>query len=209
MAIKTRFGRLVVGATLFLPLLARAQENVDAAAIEKIKAEGLQRSQVMETASWLTDVFGSRLTGSPAIKSAGEWATKKLTEWGMVNAKLEPWGYFGRGWTNDRLTMHVISPTPFPVIAYAAAWTPGTNGTVTGEVVRVEGDSMADLAKYRGKLRNAFVMLAPKRELNPRFTADAERYTEAGLDSLEAPPAARAGGAGRGGRGGGRGGAGG
>ncbi len=180
-----------------------AQEKVDVAAIDKIKAEGLQRSQVMETASWLTDVFGARLTGSPNIKAAGEWAAKKLTEWGMVNAKLDPWGYFGRGWTNDRLSLHVIAPTPWPVIAYAGAWTPGTNGTVTGEVVRVDADSSPDLTKYRGKLRNAFVMLVPKRDLNPRFAPDAERYTEAGLDSLEAPPAARAGGAGRGGRGGG------
>jgi hypothetical protein len=188
---------------------AFAQERIDDAAIEKIKAEGLQRSQVMETASWLTDVFGARLTGSPNIKAAGEWAAKKLTEWGMVNAKLEPWGYFGRGWTNDRLSLHVIAPTPWPVIAYSAAWTPGTNGTVTGAVVRIVADSAADLQKYRGKLKNAFVMLVPKRDLNPSFTPDAERYTEAGLDSLETPPAARAGGAGRGGRGGGRGGAGG
>ena len=210
MAFDVRFCRFAVGATLLVSLSAQAQEKVDEAAIDKIKAEGLQRSQVMETASWLTDVFGARLTGSPSIKAAGEWAAKKLTEWGMVNAKLEPWGYFGRGWTNDRLSLHVIAPTPWPVIAYAAAWTPGTNGAVTGEVVRVEADSAPDLAKYRGKLKNAFVMLVPKRELNPRFTADAERYTEAGLDSLEVPPAARAGGAGRGGRGGGggRGGAG-
>ena len=112
----------------FSALLA-AQERVDGAAIDKIKAEGLDRSQVMETASWLTDVFGARLTGSPNIRSAGEWAAKRLTEWGMVNATLEPWGYFGRGWTNDHLSAHVVSPTPFAVIAYAAAWTPGTNGT--------------------------------------------------------------------------------
>ena len=187
-----------------------AQEKIDEAGIEKIKAEGLQRSQVMETASWLTDVFGARLTGSPNIKAAGEWAAKKLTEWGMVNAKLEPWGYFGRGWTNERLSLHVIEPTPWPVIAYAAAWTPGTNGTVTGEVVRVQADSAKDLERYRGKLRNAFVMLVAARQLNPKFTADAERYTQAELDSIGAlgPPAPRGGGAG-GGRagGGGRGGA--
>jgi hypothetical protein len=206
-----RFSHLAVGATLLLPLPARAQERVDDAAIEKIKAEGLLRSQVMETASWLTDVFGARLTGSPNIKAAGEWAARKLTEWGMVNAKLEPWGYFGRGWTNDRLSLHVIAPTPWPVIAYSAAWTPGTNGTVTGDVVRIEADSVADLQKYRGKLRNAFVMLLPKRDLTPDFRPDAERYTEAELDSMAAlgPQPARGGGAGRGGRGGGRGGAGG
>ncbi|HEX6315719.1 MAG TPA: M20/M25/M40 family metallo-hydrolase [Gemmatimonadaceae bacterium] len=192
---------------MLLSVPARAQEPVNEAAIERIKAEGLERSQVMETASWLTDVFGARLTGSPNIKAAGEWAAKKLTEWGMVNAKLEPWGYFGRGWTNDRLSLHVIAPTPWPVIAYAAAWTPGTNGTVTGDVVRLEADSAPDLARYRGKLRNAFVMLAPTRQLNPRFAPDAERYTQAELDSMAAlgPPPARGGGPGRGGRGGGAG----
>ena len=208
---RTRTALASISAIAVLALPAAAQEKVDEAAIEKIKAEGLQRSQVMETASWLTDVFGARLTGSPNIKAAGEWAAKKLTEWGMVNAKLEPWGYFGRGWTNDRLSLHVVAPTPWPVIAYAAAWTPGTNGTVTGEVVRVEADSARDLEKYRGKLKNAFVMLMPKRELNPRFRADAERYTPAELDSMAAlgPQAPRGGGAGRGGRGGGgRGGAG-
>jgi hypothetical protein len=198
-----------VAALVFLATPLAGQERVDPAAIEKIKDEALNRSQIMETASWLTDVFGSRLTGSPNIKAAGEWSAKKLTEWGMVNSRLDPWGYVGRGWTNDRLSLHVVSPTPWPVIAYSAAWTPGTNGTVTGEVVRVEADSAADLPKYRGKLRNAFVMLVPKRELAPRFRPDAERYTEAGLDSLEAPQAARGGGGGRGGRGGGRGGAGG
>jgi carboxypeptidase Q len=202
--------RFAVGALLLMAAPLAAQEKVDAAAIDKIKEEGLNHSQVMETASWLTDVFGSRLTGSPAIKSAGEWAAKQLTEWGAVNAKLEPWGYFGRGWTNDRMSVNVISPTAFPVIAYAAAWTPGTNGTVTGEVVRVQADSAPDLDKYRGKLRNAFVMLMPARQLNPRFTPDAERYAQAELDSLAAlgpqpargggPGGGRQGGAGRGGQ---------
>ena len=205
-----RLSAVALLALMAVPATLVAQEKVDEAAIEKIKAEGLQRSQVMETASWLTDVFGARLTGSPNIKAAGEWAAKKLTEWGMVNAKLEPWGYFGRGWTNERLSLHVIEPTPWPVIAYSAAWTPGTNGAVTGEVVRVQADSAKDLEKYRGKLRNAFVMLAAARQLNPKFTADAERYTQAELDSMGAlgPQPARGGGAG-GGRagGGGRGGA--
>jgi hypothetical protein len=204
----------IAALTLAIPTSPlRAQEQVDLAAIEKIKAEGLgDRSQIMETASWLTDVFGARLTGSPNIKEAADWSVKKLAEWGMANARLEPWGYFGRGWTNERLSLHVVEPTPWPVIAYAAAWTPGTNGTVTGPVVRVAADSAPDLAQYRGKLRNAFVMLVPKRELSPRFTADAERWDQAVLDSVTAagPPTPRVGGpGGRGGRGGGRGGRGG
>ena len=98
-----------------------AQEKIDTAAISAIKNEELRRSQVMEIASWLTDVYGARLTGSPAAKAAGDWTVKKLTEWGMANAKLEAWGPFGRGWTNERMVAQVVSPRPFPIIAYAAA----------------------------------------------------------------------------------------
>lgn len=191
--------------------VAGAQERVDLAAIERIRAEGLERSQVMETASWLTDVFGARLTGSPNIKSASDWTVGRLKAWGVANARLEPWGTFGRGWTNERLSVHVIEPTPWPVIAYPGAWNPGTNGTVTGPVIRVSADSAPDLQRYRGTLRNAFVALVPPRALSPRFTPDAERYSQAWLDSMAAagPSPARGGGGGRGGRGGGRGGAGG
>ena len=73
------------------------QEKVDLEAINKIKDEGLKRSQVMELLSYMTDVYGPRLTGSPNIKAAQEWAKAKLSEWGLQNSHLEPWGPFGRG----------------------------------------------------------------------------------------------------------------
>jgi hypothetical protein len=210
--------RFIAGVASALVLLSggaglAAQEQVDAAAIEKIKAEGMERSQVMEIASWLTDVYGPRLTGSPNIRNAADWAVKQMASWGVVNASLEPWGYFGRGWTNDRISVQVVAPTTFPVIAYAAAWTPGTDGKVTADVVMLQADSAPDLDKYRGALRGKVVMLAPARELAPRFVPDANRWSDPALDSMSrlGPPAPRAGGPGRAGgpagRGGGRGGA--
>lgn len=199
-------GLIGLAALLAIATPAIAQEKVDLAAIDKIKDEGFQRSQVMDIASWLTDVHGARLTGSPNIRTAAEWAVKKMTEWGLVSAKLEPWGYFGRGWTNDYLSVNVVAPTPFPVIAYPSAWTPGTNGPVTAEVVRVQIDSVPHFEKYRGKLRGKFVMMAPARTLRPHFTPDGFRWTEQQLDSMGAVPPPSLGGRGRGG-GGGRGGA--
>ena len=152
-----------------LPLVAliaaaplAAQEKIDTAAISAIKNEELRRSQVMEIASWLTDVYGARLTGSPAAKAAGDWTVKKLNEWGMANAKLESWGPFGRGWTNERMVAQVVTPRPFPIIAYAAAWTPGTNGAVKADVVLMKADSAPDLEKYRGKLRGKIVFTQPR-----------------------------------------------
>ena len=48
-------------------------------------------SKVMEITSYLTDVYGPRLTGSPKSSKAGEWAVAKMKEWGLQNVSLEPW----------------------------------------------------------------------------------------------------------------------
>ncbi|HEX6047664.1 MAG TPA: M20/M25/M40 family metallo-hydrolase [Gemmatimonadaceae bacterium] len=159
-----------------------AQERIDTAAVARIKAEGERRSQVMEIASWLTDVYGARLTGSPSTKAAADWTAKKLTEWGMSNVRLERWGPFGRGWTNERMVAHAMTPTPFPIIAYASAWTPGTKGAVRGDVVLIDADSVPDLEKYRGKLRGKIVFTQPPRDsVPPRFAPDAVRLADSSL----------------------------
>src|SRR3989442_13813386 len=102
---------LFVLLSLAIPIVAQMpQEKVDLDAIYKIKDEGLNHSQVMDTLSYLTDVYGGRLTGSPQIKSAAEWTKKKLSEWELVNVNLETWGPFGRGWTNEKFTARAISP---------------------------------------------------------------------------------------------------
>jgi hypothetical protein len=86
-------GAAAAAAFLVVSLPLGASETIDYEGINKIKAEGLNpaRSQVMDTMSYLTDVYGPRLTGSPNIKKAGDWAVAKMTEWGLVNTSLEPW----------------------------------------------------------------------------------------------------------------------
>ncbi|MEK7831071.1 MAG: hypothetical protein AAB401_08300, partial [Acidobacteriota bacterium] len=49
---------------------SKQDEQLDYAMIGKIREEGLNRSQVMDHIIWLSDVYGPRLTGSPAIKQA-------------------------------------------------------------------------------------------------------------------------------------------
>jgi carboxypeptidase Q len=169
---------------LGLPLAAQWQERVDLDAIYKIKEEGLQRSQVMNTLSYLTDVYGGRLTGSPQIKAAAEWTKRKLSEWELVNVQLESWGPFGRGWSNERMTAHVISTPAFPVFAYPKAWTPGTNGPVTADVVVAVIQNEGDFDKYRGQLRGKFVLTAPARDLQAQFEAAGRRLTDQDLVNL-------------------------
>ncbi|NBO63899.1 MAG: M20/M25/M40 family metallo-hydrolase [Acidobacteria bacterium] len=170
-------------------------EKVDQEMMKKIRSEGMERSQVMDTLSWLTDVVGYRLTGSPNMKKANEWTRAKLAEWGLVNAAVEPWGSFGRGWSFDRVSAHVVEPTPFPLIAYPEAWTPGTSGPVTAEIVQVNIQTEADLEKYKGQLKGKVVMSAPLREVKAWFNPPGERMTDADLLKManDVPPSGGAG----------------
>jgi carboxypeptidase Q len=181
-----------------LPLAAQwsTTEKLDLDAIYRIKDEGLQRSKVMEIESYLTDVYGPRLTGSPEIKEAAEWTQKTMKEWGLVNVHTETWP-FGRGWQNRRMVAAAVSPRAYPLIAYPKAWTPGTNGPVTGDAVLAVIDSDKDFETFRGKLRGKFALSMAMRDVPARFEPLGHRYTDQELADLAKQPAA----GGRGGRG--------
>ena len=176
---------VVVFVMLAVPVIGQIQsEKVDLDAIYKIKDEGLNRSQVMDTLSYLTDVYGARLTGSPQIKAAGEWTKKKLNEWQLSQVNLETWGPFGRGWNNEKFYARVVSPTSFPLIAYPKAWTPGTNGLVTADVVTAVINNEQDFDKFRGQLRGKYVLTTPMRDVPALFEAQGHRLTDEELNTL-------------------------
>ncbi len=179
---------LAIASAFSAPAL-RAQEAVDAATIGRIKDEAMQRSQVMETMSWLTDVYGPRLANSPNIRKAADWTVTQMKGWGMANIHLEPFQNFGRGWENTRLTFVAVSPQPFPILAYPRAWSPGTNGPVSGEAVLVQIDSAPDFEKYRGKLKGKFVLLGAPRATPESAINAPMRYSDSALAAIAEPAA--------------------
>ena len=168
--------------------------------IERIKDEGMNRSQVMQTLSYLSDVIGPRLTASPGMKRSNEWTRDQLTKWGLQNAHLEAWGPFGRGWTLKKFSAQVSEPLTIPLIAYPKAWSPGTAGPLTAEVVYFDAKDDADLERFKGKLKGAIVLTSPMREVKAHFEAPGTRRDEKDLLALADAPEP-----GRGGGGGGRG----
>ena len=154
--------------------------------IERIKEEGLKRSQVMATLSYLTDVIGPRLTGSPNLKRANEWTRDGWPGGAWQNAHLEPWGPFGRGWTLKRFSAQVVEPQCIPLIAYPKAWSPGDRRAARrrGRLLR-RAKTEADFAKFKGKLKGAIVLLEPARARSrARFEPLATRLTDKELLDL-------------------------
>jgi len=155
-----------------------SQEKVDLETISRIRYEGFRNSKVMEYASGLMDSIGERLTGSPNMKRANEWTRDQLTAMGLSNAHLEPWGPFGRGWANQYVNARMTSPDIVPLIVYAKAWTPGTNGVVTGKCIRVTIEKKEDFDKYKGKLAGMIAIVGPDAEVKPITEAPYKRLTD-------------------------------
>ena len=160
-----------------LVMSVSSQDEVDV--IKVIKKHGLENSQVMEIASWMTDVYGPRLTGSPMLDKATEWAQGELKSWGMSNVHLDEWGPFGRGWQLDKFSMHAQAPSYWPVMAYPKAWSPSVKGT--GEVIYLDIYDEADIEKYKGKLKGKFVMMDTIRDVKLPFDAMASRHDDSAL----------------------------
>src|SRR5579862_7065006 len=154
------------------------QEKVDLETISRIRYEGFRNSKVMEFATGLMDSIGERLTGSPNMKRANEWTRDQFTAMGLSNAHLESWGPFGRGWANQYVNARMTSPDIVPLLVYAKAWTPGTNGVVTGKCIRVNIEKKEDFDKFRGKLAGMIVIFGPDAEVKPITESPYKRYSD-------------------------------
>lgn len=189
----------LLGTTLLVFTLAgQSTEPVDVSVIEKIKGEAARSTQLMEVAGALTNTYGARLTNSPSTRAAGEYVRKKLVEWKLADVRLETFN-FGNGWTNEKFTMKVSSDPNLALLAYPKAWTVGTAGPVSAELVEGVVRSEADFARLRGKLKGKFVLilpappaaaLTPPPSLVKRFTDDELRTLAAGTTPApaSAPP---------------------
>ncbi|MGE5245401.1 MAG: M20/M25/M40 family metallo-hydrolase [Betaproteobacteria bacterium] len=164
---------------------AAGQEPVDQAVIARIKTEGFQHSAVMDTLSWLSDVYGPRLTGSANLHNAAVWARDRMTHWGLEHAALEPYGSIGRGWDAGRFSIEMTEPQYMRITGYPRAWSPAIESPIVGTPIVVDVRSKEDFAKYHGKLRGAIVMNGRPEPRDIGFTPEATRESDDDLKKLE------------------------
>ncbi|RYF75364.1 MAG: M20/M25/M40 family metallo-hydrolase [Cytophagaceae bacterium] len=193
---------LLTGLLLGSSVLSYAQDDkLDMAVIEKIRQEGLQKSQVMDLAFHLTDVNGPRIQG-PGFVNAANYAKGKLAGYGLQNARLESWGDWGKGWNVERSYFAMTAPYYKSMIAVPRAWSGSTNKLQTADILFITDTDTMALESYKGKLKNKIILMDQTYKVSPSFKADADRYTDEELQKMASAEAPRGGGGQRGGAGG-------
>jgi carboxypeptidase Q len=157
---RIRIGLLLVLLLAMLPaILAEAPAIVDPVDLDKkFIAEAKSGSEIMANLTYLSDMIGPRLTGSVALKKANEWTAAKMRSYDLSNVHLEGWT-IPVGWERGPASLRIVEPDIGRSLTVAAlGWSPGTKGRIIGEVVVLKARNAADLAPYKGKLKNAVVL---------------------------------------------------
>ena len=156
-------------------------EEVDHQVAVDIREEGFSRSQVMDLARMMTDVYGPRYANSSSYDAAARWAKATLEEFGLANVELEAWGEFGYGWENTYTSIHMTAPQYQPIIGYPVPGSRGTGGVVTGQIVAIDTSrifTVEDLEVWRDRVTAKIVLVTPARELKPNFEPLAVRLSD-------------------------------
>lgn len=167
--------------------------SVDWSMVARIREEGLQRSQLSNTLSYMTDVLGARLTNSRDMERAQAWVIEEMKRIGLVNTEIEPFMDYGASWDNEYVSLHLLEPDYQPMVGYPIAHTPGTEGKIELRVVIADVRTRQDVEKYKGNLRGKAVLSTPPPVINlSRFATGTPRRTDEELRALEQdviPPA--------------------
>lgn len=170
---------------LMMPALTFAQQAPAGDINERLRKEGMENSQIMKTLHRFTDVYGPRLTGSPNLKAAGEWAMGQMKTWGFDRVDMEPWDFGHPGWVSERASGFITSPVKDSLVIEVLAWTPGTNGVVSGPAVRMvlpTRPTQEELTAYfdtlRGKLKGTMVMFGNPAPVEVNFEPTAKRIAD-------------------------------
>ena len=180
-----------------------AAQNGSASAADKnsavnvqIRKEAFDNSQIRKTLHMFTDVYGPRLTGSPKLKAAGEWAMKQMKEWGFDRVEMEPWDWGHPGWESDRASGFILSPVKDSLVFEVLAWTPSTDGAVSSDAVMLEiprnevvTQEVLDqfFADNRAKVAGKIVLFGAPRDIPVSFTEVPKRLDDEALKRRLSP----------------------
>jgi hypothetical protein len=185
-----------LGASSFAAVVTpKGASTAESIAINRIADVGFNHSEVVDTASYLADEIGGRMTNSPAMRKAERWTQEKFKSWGLKDVRTEAFD-FGRGWWIESSHVRMIAPRPLELRAIPLAWTPATNGVLSAPVIVAPMVSETDFAEWKGKLAGEIVLVtwpappkddgdAPFQRLADADVAKLDKYQQPTFDPAE------------------------
>jgi len=149
----------------------------------RIIDEGTNHSQVMQTAEYLSDVIGPRMTNSPSMRVAEQWTQDQFRKWGLVDVHKEGFD-FGRGWWIEKSSVRMVSPRPIQLTAIPIAWTPATRGVLSAPIVVAPMSKPEHFAAWHGKLAGKIVLVSRPGNGGEPDEAPFQRLSDADLAKL-------------------------
>jgi len=146
--------------------------------ITAIRDMALNESRLPSLAHELLDVIGPRLTGSPGHEAAQAWLLERYASWG-ITARNETYGTW-RGWRRGHTHIDLVSPRIRTLEGTLLAWSPGTNGPVTGEAVVIpEVSGPAAFREWLSTVSGKFVLTSlPQLSCRPEAEWEASATPE-------------------------------
>jgi hypothetical protein len=180
---------LVAGCVAF-PSFSKAPVGGDI--LNKIADEGFNHGEVFETAEYLADHIGGRMTNSPAMRTAERWTQERFKAWGLKNVRTEAYD-FGRGWWIESSRVRMLTPRVLELRAIPIAWTPPTQGAITAPVIVAPMRTARDFPDWKGKLAGKIVLVSwpdtlgeevdpPFQRLDDNAVAKRDKYEEPRYD---------------------------
>ncbi len=122
--------------------------------------EGTENSQVYTLAQTLTDSIGPRLTGSPGMDAAHDWAVEMFRSWG-IEARNEQYGTW-TGWRRGITHIDLIEPRVRTLEGMLLAWSPGTNGKKVegGVAILPDVQNAAEFRAWLPSVKGKFVAIS-------------------------------------------------
>jgi len=180
----------VVVACVTFPASSKAP--VEGSVLNSIADQGFNHGEVVETAQYLADHIGGRMTNSPAMRTAQQWTQAQFKAWGLKNVRTEAYD-FGRGWWIESSRVRMLAPRVLELRAIPIAWTPPTHGAIAAPVIVAPMRTEKDFADWQGKLSGKIVLVswpeplgedleAPFRRLDDGSLAKYDKYKEPNYD---------------------------
>jgi carboxypeptidase Q len=153
-----------------------------------IRREADRNSQIPTLVHSIADRYGARLTGSPNHEAAASWAAATLKAMGLENSRLEPWNFGHSGWSNREASGYLVSPFRARLTFEVLAWTPSTDGTVTGAAVQIvplrmpTREQLSDwLSRNREQVRGKIVLVGRAARIQIAMNPPPKRFDYADL----------------------------